>query len=162
MKRLPHLVLILVMAGCAPDANELDLNFPSLDTFLYSSFARVQVFDVSPGELGLCPTLVGQAVRASTSRPSSYDTGEMPVCDFRHGGVVFGDVGSGPKAFVAVVSDASNRVLLSGCTMSEVYEDAPGITIRLFMTDRYHEVVADIGELDCTDMDDKCERGCSR
>lgn len=162
MKRFPSLVLICLAMGCAPDANELELNFPSMDTFLYSSFARVEVFDVSPSELGLCPTLVGQAVRASSSRPTAYDTGELPVCDFRHGGVTFGDVGTGPKAFVAVVSDASNRVLLAGCSVSEVYEDSPPITIRLFMTDRYHEAVADLGELDCTDMDDKCERGCSR
>lgn len=162
MNKIPPLLCICFALGCAPDANELELNFPSLDTFLYASFARVQVFDVSPSELGLCPTLVGQAVRASTSRPATYDTGEVPVCDFRHGGVTFDDVGSGPKAFVAVVSDASNRVLLAGCSMSEIYENSPEISIRLFMTDRYHEAVSDIGELDCNDMDDKCERGCSR
>jgi hypothetical protein len=151
---------VTTLAACGPDAPSLELNFPSLETFLYSSFARVDVFDVSPNELGMCPSLIRESLRGSTSRPPVYETGDVSVCDFRDGGVVMTGAGSGPKAFVAVVSDASNHALLTGCAVTEVYEGSPSITIRLFMTDRYHEIVDALGPLECGSIDDKCERGC--
>lgn len=150
---------LFLLAGCGSDATIMELNFPSPETFFYSSTARVVVYDVTPAEIGLCPTLTRQSLRGTTSRPLVRDTGDVPVCDYRDGGVSFSGISEGPKAFVAVVS-AGNRQILMGCTMAEVYDEAPTITIRLYMTNQYEDAVDAIGPLDCGSIEDKCERGC--
>lgn len=146
--------------GCGSGVTELELNFPSLETFLYSSFGRVQVYDLTPAEVGLCPTLIRQSMRGTPSRAAIRDSGDQPVCEFRNGGVAFSEISEGPKAFVAMVSDASNRTLLTGCSVAEVYDEAAPIVIRLYMSDQYSTAVQDIGSLECGSIEDKCDRGC--
>ena len=149
-------VLALAAGGCSPDPVIVDLNFPSQETFLQSQFARVRVFDLSPDELGGCPTLVGESISGTAATDAVQDSDNVDVCD-AFGGIAFDEIGEGPKAFV-VTTSAMNEVILAGCTVAEVYADAPTVTVHLAMTPRY--AIAITGASPCMSISDKCERGC--
>jgi hypothetical protein len=134
----------------------VDLNFPSQETFLQSQFARVRVFDLSQDELGECPALLAEAIAVTTAADAAHDSDNVDVCD-AFGGIAFDEIGEGPKAFV-VTTSAMNEVILAGCTVAEVYPDAPAVTVHLAMTPRY--AIAVTGTSPCMSIADKCERGC--
>ena len=149
-------LVALSAAACSPDPVVVDLNFPSQETFLQSQFARVQVFDLQQDELGRCPALVGEAISGATADAPAHDSDNVDVCD-AFGGIAFDDIGDGPKAFV-VTTAAMNEVILAGCTVAEVYRDAPTVVVHLGMTPRY--AIAVTGTSPCMSIADKCERGC--
>ncbi len=151
------LALGAAVAGCAGDPVPIELNFPSVETVLQSDYARVAVFDLDGGSLGDCPTLVAQAVAGTEERRPAFDSGGVEVCDALGGGIVFEEIGDGPKAFVATTSK-SNAVVLAGCTVAEVYGGAPDVVVHLAVTSRYYDVVGTPSA--CTSVADKCERGC--
>ena len=156
MRRTPLAagLLLALCAGCGADPVAVELNFPSQETFLQSDFARVRVFDLAPDGLGDCPALLAAAtVGTDGPTPPSHDSNNVDVCD-AFGGIAFDEIGEGPKAFVATTS-ASNMVILAGCTVGEVYADAPTIVVHLEMTSAYTTTPSD-----CTSVADKCERGC--
>lgn len=148
--------LALCAGGCSPDPVIVDLNFPSQETFLQSQFARVRVFDLAQDELGRCPTLVGESISATTATVPVHDSDNVDVCD-AFGGIAFDEIGEGPKAFV-VTTSTMNEVILAGCTVAEVYADAPTVPVHLAMTPRYS--IAVTGTSPCMSIADKCERGC--
>lgn len=157
MIRMAVVVSLLGVAGCANEPVTMELNFPSKETFLQSEFARVRVFDLREDELGICPSLVGQAISGAGGHVAALDSQNVAVCDARNGGIRFDEVSEGPKAFVATAS-RSNQVILAGCTIAEVYADAPVVVIRLAPTARYATVVTEAPE--CRSIEDKCDRGC--
>lgn len=142
-------------AGCGADHVAVELNFPSQETFFNSDFARVRVFDLAPDALGDCPSLVASAIAGTGERAPSQDSNNVDVCD-AYDGIVFDEIGEGPKAFV-VTASASNTVILAGCTVGEVYPDAPTIVVHLAMTSAYTSASTPSS---CTSIADKCERGC--
>lgn len=135
-------ILVCLLPCCRPDPVPIELEFPSTDTFLYSELGQLTVFSVTRGELGECPSLVEESLAGSLTRTPVIDTGERSICGFCNGGASYDDVAEGPRAFVMVVRDASNTPLLAGCTMGEVYEEAPSIVINLFITPEYSAVAA--------------------
>jgi hypothetical protein len=151
-------VVCLVLAGCGSEPITLELNFPSQETFLYSEQARVLAFPVSGGGLGDCPHLLAEVSAGSTEDLPAVDTGAVPVCRYRSGGVTIDEDPEGPMAWIAVVEDASNTPLLTGCAIAEIYADAPVIRIPLFMTDEYR--AATTAPLACSSVEDKCAAGC--
>lgn len=136
---LPLLVSLLASAGCANEPVTVELAFPSQEMFLQTEMARVMVFDLGPGSLGDCPELISDATAGSAS--PGLDSGNVLVCDLFDGGVQFDEIGEGPKAFVGVVSNASNVPLLDGCTVAEIYADAPRVVISLSPTPQYTTTV---------------------
>lgn len=152
------LLPLLALSGCAPEPVVVDLRFPSESTLLFSEFARILVFPLESGELGRCPELTADANSGNVS-DALIDTGTQPVCSFRQGGVSFEDMPSGPFAYVALVEDDSNQLLLDGCTVAEVYEDAPRIQISLFPTEDYATLTAGMTPA-CPNVETKCGGGC--
>jgi hypothetical protein len=149
---------LAVAVGCGSEPVTLELNFPSQETFLYSEQAEVLAFPVGASGLGECPRLLAEVSAGSPSETAAVETGAQPVCRFRSGGVTVDSVEEGPHAWVAVVEDGANTPLLRGCTIAEVYADAPRIVIHLFMTDEYR--TAATAPLACASVEDKCASGC--
>ncbi len=154
MKRNFMLILfsssLLLMSGCESAAPVvIELNFPSVSTFLYSEFARIQAFNLNEEEIGDCPNLIGRARGGTAAVVDAYlDSGSLPICYFRLQGVTFEHIDQGPKAYVALVWDASEpkALLLIGCTVGEAYENAPPIKITLHMSDDYISAVERIND----------------
>lgn len=157
-----HLVWPLAAAlatACAPSPVEVDLSFPSRDTFLYSDFARLRVYEVD-FEMTTedCPVILDRLDGGEMGEPV-LDSDWLPVCEFRAGGVSFGDVPPGPHAYVVHARDSANQVILTGCRVAEVYEDAPSVEVQMFPTGDYEDATSG-RELTCTTEEDKCRGGC--
>jgi len=149
----------LGLLGCRPDPVPIELEFPSTETFLYSDLGQLMVFGLTQETLGDCPRLVDEVLAGSASDPPILDTGERSICGFCNGGVSYDDVAEGARAFVMVARDDANTPLLTGCTVGEVYNDAPTIVINLFVTDEYAGVAAAGAPL-FTDPSVKCRGEC--
>ncbi|HHH27108.1 MAG TPA: hypothetical protein ENK57_01995 [Polyangiaceae bacterium] len=158
---LRSMVLIvgaLFAAGCAPTPVEVDITFPREENFLFTEFGQLLVYEVDPlTGLGDCPSLLRQA-ETNMGSPVLM-TERLPICDFRAGGVGFGDVPPGPHAYLLLATDDADNLLLDGCTIAEAYEGAPPVEIRLFPTADYNDAVAR-RTLSCASANDKCESGC--
>lgn len=151
-------VVVATLLGCAPTPVDVQATFPSVETFLYSDFGRLLVYELEDDQLGACPSLVDQVVRAEIGSPQ-LDSGWQPICTFQEGGVRFPDVPPGPHAYVIVARDEANRVLLSGCRVAEAYEGAPSVHVTLYPTADY--AMATAGRtLTCRSVADKCQQGC--
>ncbi len=159
MRRAAYIGLAAIaLAGCAPDIVTVDMNYPSQETFLQSEFARIFVYPLSERDLGLCPTILRGTLSGAAIDQAILKTDPASVCQFQRGGVVFRDIPEGPHAWVGVVTNDASVPLLAGCTVAELYVDAPEIEINLFMTQMYRTTVPENPR--CTSIADKCERGC--
>ena len=148
-----------LLASCAPTPVEVDLTFPSRETFLYSDFGRLLVYEVeldAPDQS--CPALLNEVAADRFGAPV-FDSDWTPVCDFREGGIALDDVPPGPHAYVVLTRDDSNNRLLAGCRVGEAYEGAPAVSVALFPTPTYHDATTG-RTLTCTNEDDKCRGGC--
>lgn len=151
--------LALLLLGCAPTPVDVQVGFPSLETFLYSDFGRLAVYELDPEEgLGDCPALLSR-IGASGFGEATLDSGWQPICAFRSGGVQFAHVPPGPHAYVAVARDEANTLLLTGCRVAEAYAGAPPVDLELFPTRDYREAVQG-RSLTCSSEEEKCQRGC--
>lgn len=137
MTRIMIAVFTLALAlGCAPAPVEVELAFPSLETFLFSDFGRLAVYDLEDDELGRCPAILDRIATGQFDEPE-LDTSWIPICAFRNGATRFPHVAPGPHAYVAVARDDANTILLSGCRVAEVYEGAPVVEVDLFPSAAY-------------------------
>ena len=145
--------------GCTPEPTTLNFRFPSTESFLYSSHAQVLMFDIAHADRGACPSIHRYALEQFGDWEPSRELEQVSVCELRDGGVTFMDIGPGLRAFAAVVRDSDGQALLSGCTTSDTYPDAPEVDIWLAPTDEYGDIIAEIGELRCADEEQKCDGG---
>lgn len=159
MKHAHIAALMATLAfGCAPTPVDVQATFPSLETFLYSDFGRLLVYELEDTELGSCPALVDRVARNEIGQPQ-LDSNWQPICNFQSGGVRFDSVPPGPHAYVIVARDEANRILLTGCRVAEAYEGAPEVSVALFPTPDY--AMATSGrQLTCRSAEDKCQQGC--
>lgn len=134
--------LAFVLSGCGLTPVAVDVHFPSTETFLFSDFGRLILYEVPDDDLGACPQLVDDTVDAVFGDPT-LDSDWQPICEFSNGDVKFDDVPPGPHAYVVLARDESNVVLLAGCSIAEAYESAPPVRIDLFPTDAYDGAVED-------------------
>mgnify|MGYP001816491179 CR=1 FL=1 len=148
-----------LVGGCYPEPTTLNLRFPTENSFLYADEAQVVRFNVRESELGICPSLVSQVNEGAGDREAIEDR-TVSVCSLRDGGLEFEDIGDGKRAFVVVVRDQFSTALLTGCIITDTYVDAPEIALALALTEDYTDALERIGELQCTDIDEKCSRGC--
>lgn len=159
MRRVLALLAFASLAGCAPTPVDVEMSFPSRDTFLFSDFGRLLVYEVDLEVNGQnCPALI-DGIGAGEFGAPIYDSDWTAVCDFRAGGVGLDSVPPGPHAYVGITRDESNNLLLAGCRIAEAYEGAPAVEVRLFPTPTYHDAV-DGRVLSCTSEEDKCLSGC--
>lgn len=158
MRRIAAL-LALVLAGCGNAPVDLELRFPTEQAFLLSDFGRLLVYEVDP-EVGLgdCPALLEAAVAGEAGAPV-FDSGQLPICDFRDPGVGFDDFPPGPHAFVVLSSiDDPQATLLAGCRIAEAYAEAPAVPITMFPTRDYQDSVGGMTS-NCTE-ESKCNGSC--
>lgn len=152
------LLSLVLSAGCAPAPVDVQVGFPSLETFLHADFGRLVVVELDAESLDACPGLLDRA-GAGDFGDADLDSGWQPICNFRNGGVQFPHVPPGPHAYVAVARNDANTILLSGCRVAEAYEGAPPVTLELYPTGDYADATAGQA-LTCSSADQKCERGC--
>ena len=104
------------LTGCAEPDVGLQLRFPSLDTFLVTANARVDVYDGVEAPDAICRAL-------STGRAASVDvlnsTGKRDVCDFE-AGLTIPDVGVGRRVLFAEATDSAGTAILSGCAVLDI------------------------------------------
>src|SRR5690606_22391917 len=160
IRRPLAIALVLALAtACAPTPVEVNLTFPSRDTFLYADFGRLLIYEVElEASADGCPALLERLSTGGIGTPV-YDSDWAPICDFRSGAIQFGDIPPGPHAYAALARDNANNLLLTGCTVAEAYEGAPRVPVRLFPTTTYEEMTRG-RTLSCTTEDDKCAGGC--
>jgi hypothetical protein len=150
-------LLAATAMACAPEPVTIDVNFPSDRAFLFSEAIEVHAYEVSTAELGGCASLVGQLLTARAANEAPVlRSNPLRACTVLAGGMTFDDVPEGPLAWVGLAKDA-NRTLLAGCTVAEVYADAPVVTIHMFMTADYRMAVRNLDPAWRT-IDEKCGR----
>lgn len=160
MRRATLSALVASMTlGCAPTPVEVDLAFPSRDTFLYSEFARLLVYEVDlESPESDCPALIEGLMDDQVGDPI-LDTDFTEICGFRDPGVSFDSIPPGPHAYVVVARDDSSTILLTGCTVAEAFEGAPPVRVRMFPTTEYEGATSGRA-LSCANEEQKCRSGC--
>lgn len=163
VKVLPCALLLLLSTACYPEPMELGVSFPTEQSFYYSDYAELYMFNISEGERGdSCPELMIGLLNGTAEQSPRESSGAIDVCDLRSGGFRFEDIGEGTRAFVVIVHavDAGASPLLFGCVTADTYVDSEDVVIELTPVEGSAEVMEDIGELDCASIDDKCRGGC--
>ncbi|MCA9605222.1 MAG: hypothetical protein KC619_06495 [Myxococcales bacterium] len=159
MRRIAPWLAVGLLTGCGLTPVEVDVSFPREENFLYTDFGQLLVYPVDVTEgLDDCPALLDQIESTGIGSPI-LSTDRIPICDFRSGGVSFGDVPAGPHAYVMVALDDTDNILLDGCTIAEAYDGAPPVELRLFPTGEYDAATRD-RVLTCGNANDKCSAGC--
>jgi len=150
----------LTLVSCGTETEIFELSFPSVEAFAVSETVRVYATSVDEEGVGTCRDLLAQVEDVGPITEASVDTGPIPVCEFRGGGVELPSVGEGLRAYVATAEDIMGTVLLSGCTLRDVYTDASEVTIVLAPTDAYRErVEAGVMPTGCS-VEDRCSGSC--
>lgn len=153
--------LCAAVAGCAPDALAIELDFPSQETFVRSDMASVIAIELSAERLGDCPELTMQAALQTLDERPVAGTGDLPICDFRDGAASLSNLDGGEKAFVVVVRNSAGQALLTGCTVRDPLADAQGLRIVLTTTEDYRRLFPPgAPPPDCASADEKCAGTC--
>ena len=92
-------VLVVALAGCGGEVVDIEIRFPSQETFLRSESARVFRFGVRPDQADLCPALLQETSLGQPSTEPDWDSGLIPVCDL-HAGLSVPVEGAGRPARV--------------------------------------------------------------
>ena len=155
------LLATLALCSCADETESFELSFPSVEAFVASETARVFAVPLNDAR-GACRDLLFSVESVGPlGDDASTDTGPIPVCEFRGGGVELPSVESGLVAYVATTTDTDGNVLLSGCTLRDVYTDADGVVITLSPTDAYRERIGQAGyvPVGCS-VEARCSGAC--
>jgi hypothetical protein len=161
----------VVAAACAPPQVGLRLRFPSTESFLLASTARVEIYDGTGEPDAVCRALsVGQPAGLRTLQ----STGKQDVCAFA-AGLQIDAIDVGRKVLFADVDDATSTAILRGCAVVDVAatpDEALGDDDRARAEEldvvRFVEVQlatlptypADV-EPTCADVDEKCAQKLS-
>lgn len=161
MRRLVGATLALAMVGCGSETVDVELNFPSQEAFVRMETARIFVLGLEDGGEDSCPDLLSQAELGVLQSAADIDSGQNNVCEFDAARITLPDVPEGTKAFVAIALDEGGDILLSGCTIYNVYAEPAPLRIVLAPTADYRsQFPAGTPPPDCT-KDEKCQLGCS-
>ncbi len=150
----------LALASCGTETETFEVSFPSVEAFSLSETVRVYAVAADTEEVGVCWDLL-QQVEFGPLPDAVVDTGRIPTCEFRSGGVELPSVGEGLRAYVAVAEDAMGVALFSGCTFQDVYADRTEVTIVLAPTAAYRDLVEmEMLELTGCSVEDRCSGAC--
>ncbi len=153
-------VLVVALAGCGGEVVDIEIRFPSQETFLRSESARVFRFGVRPDQADLCPALLQETSLGQPSTEPDWDSGLIPVCDL-HAGLSVPVEGAGHEIFIVLTENEADQVLLAGCTVSTSVRS--GTTVRLAPTPDYVNLYVrqPAPDLSCKTPADKCAHGCN-
>ena len=143
--------LFALVGGVACNVPDIEyvLVFPSLETFLLSQNARVEIYSSEDDQPdAICRTL---SVNQSPGAEPLDSTGKREVCEFQSG-LVFEGVGVGRLVFFAEAQDQAGTALMRGCRVADVYADSAPIEVTLATLPTYPDIVA----LTCDSVEDKC------
>jgi hypothetical protein len=151
--------IALGVSACGPEVVEVEVNFPSQETFLRSQGARLFRFRLRSDQRGVCPKLLMETSLGQPSISPEWDSGLVSVCDL-HAGLTVPIEGAGWEAFIVLIENEDDRVLLTGCTVTIAAES--GVAIRLSPTKDYVDlyVRAEAPPLTCKTAAEKCDAGC--
>lgn len=150
---LGALLLAVALSACGPAPSTYRLRFPSEETFLLSSTARVDVYDGS-GEV--TPDAICRALSVGQPAPVSaiQTTGKRGVCEFLGPpGIVMGDVDVGRLVLFAEAEAADATKLLRGCAVVDVGGPGEVVEIQLSTLPSY----PDEPSASCPHVQAKCE-----
>lgn len=151
------LACVALMSACEPPTVPYQLRFPSEETFLLSSLARVDVYDgtgvgdESPD--AICRALsVGQAAPVATLA----STGKRDVCEFLGApGLTIDNVDTGRVVLFAEAEDSIGTKLLRGCAVVDVLADTEAVEVQLSTLPTY----PDTPTPSCPNQQAKCDTG---
>ncbi len=130
---LPALLAGLAFAAaCAPPTVPYRLRFPSEETFLLASTARVDVYDGTLEGEGspdaICRALsVGQPAPVATLA----STGKRDVCEFLSSPGLTIDVDTGRLVLFAEAEAEDGTKLLRGCAVVDVFAETEAVEVQL-------------------------------
>ena len=161
MRGLTCWLMLATICGCGGETVEIELNFPSQEAFVRMETARIFVLGLGEGGEDSCPDLLSQAELGVLQSAADIDSGQANVCEYDAARITLPDVPEGTKAYVAIALDEGGDILLSGCTIYNVYAEPAPVRIVLAPTADYRrEFPAGTPPPDCT-KDEKCQLGCS-
>lgn len=149
------------VAGTACDVPTVsyELRFPSAETFLVASTARVDVYDGAGAENespdSICRALsVGQPAPVTTL----HSTGKRSVCEFlAQPGLDISNVRTGRMVLFAEAEDSIGTKLLRGCSVVDLNGEIDVVQIQLSTLPTY----PDSPEPTCSNAQQKCGgEGC--
>ena len=130
------LLALPCLAACSPEPVRVEVNFPNAAAFVNSEQGRLRIFPLDRDQLGLCPALLEGLPATNFPVPFLYDSDLRNRCEFR-AGIDVPEFGGGPHAYVLEMRSSTNDVILTGCTVGEVYSGAGEIRVELYPTAGY-------------------------
>ena len=151
---LPLLAIALFTLGCAPPEVGYQLRFPSLETFLISSVARVDIYDGTDGSDETCRN---RSVALPASENPMQSTGDRDVCEFQSGDVRIAAVDVGRLVFFAEAKDVNGAPIMRGCSVANVNAATEVVEIQLATLPSY----PDNADPSCLNVQQKCQDAVS-
>lgn len=161
MRSIGWLIMLASLVACGGETIDVELNFPSQEAFVRMETARIFVLGLDEGGADSCPDLLAQAELGVLQGAADIDSGQNNVCEYDAARITLPDVPEGTKAYVAIALDEGGDILLSGCTIYNVYAEPAPLRIVLAPTADYRrQFPAGTPPPTCT-KDEKCQLGCS-
>lgn len=163
----PHIVAMALCTGfgsfggggCDVPTVAYQLRFPSAETFLVASTARVDVYD-GAGEGNESPDSICRALSVGQPAPVTtlHSTGKRSVCEFlAEPGLDISNVRTGRVVLFAEAEDSIGTKLLRGCSVVELNGESETVQIQLSTLPTY----PDSPTPPCANAQQKCGgEGC--
>jgi hypothetical protein len=152
--------VLSIAAGCKTETVAIDMNYPSQEAFLRSSFARLRVFRVQEDDTGACLRIRDDLKLGNMPDETLvYDSEKLGVCDFRNQQVAFKDIPSGALAYSGLVLNEGDVPLMTGCVVRNV-SNTSEVLLSLQFTDNYTRMFQDAPPPACTTVEQKCMGQC--
>lgn len=147
----------ILLAGCGVPEVTYRLRFPSEETFLVSTSARVEVYD-GAGEGDESPDAICRklSVLQPVSVPTLASSGLRDVCAFRDPGLPLSALDAGRYVFAASTVDENNTTILQGCAVVDLHPEFDEIEIQLSTLPAYPASPVPR----CASIEDKCGGTC--
>lgn len=147
---------VLALAACEPPTVPYRLRFPSEETFLLSSTARVDVYD-GTGTGDGSPDAICRALSVGQPAPVATlaSTGKRDVCEFLDSPGLPIEVATGRLVLFAEAEADDGTKLLRGCAVVDVLAESEGVEVQLSTLPTY----PDSPTPSCPNRQTKCGSG---
>ncbi|MFZ9886142.1 MAG: hypothetical protein ACO3JL_01465 [Myxococcota bacterium] len=150
---------VFTVGACDVPTIAYELRFPSTETFLVTSTARVDVYD-GAGTEDKSPDTICRALSIGQPAPVAtlYSTGKRSVCAFAaESGLEISNVRTGRVVLFAEAEDSIGTKLLRGCSVVDLNGEVEKVQIQLSTLPTY----PDDPEPSCVNAQQKCGgEGC--
>lgn len=155
---LSAVAALLAFSACHPPTVPYSLVFPSEETFLLASTARVDVYD-GTGTGKESPDAICRALSVGQPAPVATlaSTGKRAVCEFLDSPGLPLDVATGRLVLFAEAEAEDGTKLLRGCSVVNVFAESEDVSVQLSTLPTYPESPSP----SCPNRQTKCgEGGC--